>query len=355
MSCYHPFVAVAEKDINNNYKKTKNGKIKYKFLFKINPNDIKTDIKKNEIIEILSDKYDSKDIVFLPCGQCIGCRLQYSREWANRLMLERQYHDSAIFLTLTYNELSVPRRNFVLPETGECGVSMSLCKRDIQLFMKRLRKHYCNDHIRFYAAGEYGPQTFRPHYHLIIFGIHVDDAYLWRVKTVDKQRFCYYRSPTLEKLWSKDSFPLGNLEFTDVSWDTCAYVARYVTKKLNGACAQFYSDFNIDPPFSLMSRKPGIARQFYDDHLTDLFLHDTINIGTEKEGLSFRHPSYYKRLFESDNLEDYQNLAESQRIMQRRSTALRVSLQELTYGQMLEQSENIKQAKLDKKLPRKEI
>ena len=61
MSCYHPFVACAEKDINNNYKKTKNGKIKYKFLFKINPNDIKTDIKKNEIIEMLSDKYDSKD------------------------------------------------------------------------------------------------------------------------------------------------------------------------------------------------------------------------------------------------------------------------------------------------------
>ena len=351
MSCYHPYVAVAEKYNNSNeYKKTKNGKIKYKFLFKINPDDIKTDIKKHEIIEMLSDKYDSRDIIFLPCGQCIGCRLQYSREWANRLMLERQYHDSAIFLTLTYNEMCVPKRQFVLPETGECGTSLSLSKRDIQLFMKRLRKHYCNDHIRFYAAGEYGPQTFRPHYHLIIFGVHVSDAYVWRVKFVDGQRFVYYRSPTIEKLW-----PFGNSEFTDVSWDTCAYVARYVTKKLTGDCAEFYNSFNIDPPFSLMSRKPGIARQFYDEHLTNLFEHDTISIGTEMEGLSFRHPSYYKRLFESDNPDDFQNLAETQRIMQRRSTVLRVSLQELTYGQMLKQSERIKQAKIDKKLPRKEI
>ncbi len=351
MSCYHPYVAVAEKKpLSNEYIYTKNNKIKYKFLCKINPNDISTDIKKQTLIEMLSDKYDSRDIIFLPCGQCIGCRLQYSREWANRLMLERQYHDSAIFLTLTYDDFHVPKRIFVLPDTGEVGTSLTLCKRDIQLFMKRLRKHYGEDKIRFYAAGEYGTQTFRPHYHLIIFGIHVDDSYVWRVKMVEGQRFVYYRSPTLEFLW-----PYGHCEFSDVSWDTCAYVARYVTKKLTGDASEFYKSFNIDPPFSLMSRKPGIARQYYDEHLTNLFDFDTINIGTEKEGLSFRHPSYYKRLYESDFPDSYVQYAETQRIMQRRSTALRVSLQELTYGQMLEQSERIKQAKLDKKLPRKEI
>ena len=347
MSCYHPYVAFAEKYNNSNeYIKTKNGKIKYKFLFKINPDDIKTDLKKHEIIEMLSDKYDSRDIIFLPCGQCIGCRLQYSREWANRLMLERQYHDSAIFLTLTYNEMFVPKRQFVLPETGECGTSLSLCKRDIQLFMKRLRKHYGDDHIRFYAAGEYGSKTFRPHYHLIIFGVHVSDSYVWRVKFVDGQRFVYYRSPTIEKLWS-----FGNSEFTDVSWDTCAYVARYVTKKFTGDYSEFYKWFNIDPPFSLMSRKPGIARQYYDENLTNLFEHDTINISTDTGGLSFRHPSYYKRLYESDFSDSYSQYAETQRIMQRHSTVLRVELQDLTYGQMLEQSENIKRAKIEKKLP----
>lgn len=351
MSCYHPYVAVAEKKpLSNEYIYTKNNKIKYKFLHKINPEDIRTDIKKQELIEMLSDKYDSRDIIFLPCGQCIGCRLQYSREWANRLMLERQYHTSAIFLTLTYDDFHVPERCFVLPDSGEVGYSLSLRKRDIQLFMKRLRKHFSEDHIRFYAAGEYGTHTFRPHYHLIIFGIHVDDSYVWRVKMVEGQRFCYYRSPTLEFLW-----PYGHVEFSDVSWDTCAYVARYVTKKLTGDCAEFYDTFNIDPPFSLMSRKPGIGRQYYDEHLTTLFDYDTINLGTEKGGLSFRHPSYYKRLYESDFSDSYVQYAETQRIMQRRSTALRVSLQELTYGQMLEQSERIMQAKLDKKLPRKEI
>lgn len=351
MSCYHPYFAYAEKKpLSNEYIRTKNGKIKYKFVFKINPNDINTDIKKERLIEMLSDKYDSRDVIFLPCGQCIGCRLQYSREWANRLLLERQYHDSAIFLTLTYNETYVPKRVYVHPDTGEYGVSNSLSKRDLQLFMKRLRKHYSEDCIRFYAAGEYGTTTFRPHYHLILFGIHVTDSYVWRVRFVEGERFAYYRSPTIEQIW-----PYGHVEFTDVSWDTCAYVARYVTKKLTGAASEFYETFNIDPPFSLMSRKPGIARLYYDEHLTDLFDYDTINISTDKGGLSFRHPSYYKRIYEQDFPEEYSSLSETQRIMQRRSTALRVSLQELTYGQMLEQSERIKQAKLDKKLPRKEI
>ena len=95
----------------------------------------------------------------LPCGQCIGCRLDRSRQWANRCMLELQYHDSAFFVTLTYDDFHVPKSYYADPETGEAYTSLTLCKRDFQLWMKRLRKKFSEDKIRFFACGEYGGQT----------------------------------------------------------------------------------------------------------------------------------------------------------------------------------------------------
>jgi len=137
--------------------------------------------------------------VQIPCGQCIGCRLAYSRQWANRCMLELEYHDSAYFVTLTYDEAHVPKHYYPDPETGEALPSMSLCKRDFQLFMKRLRKAFPDDKIRFFAAGEYGTKTFRPHYHAIIFGLHLDDLVYYKR---GEGSFAYYNSPSLQKCWS---------------------------------------------------------------------------------------------------------------------------------------------------------
>ena len=154
----------------------------------------------------VTDPYWKDQLIQIPCGKCIGCRLEYSRQWANRCMLELQYHDSAYFVTLTYNEEHVPR-------TGLHG-EMSLRKRDFQLFMKRLRKKYSDDRIRFYAAGEYGTTTQRPHYHAILFGLHLDDLQVYK----SKDSFKYFTSPGLQRVWSvvessKDSItPLAPLK-----------------------------------------------------------------------------------------------------------------------------------------------
>lgn len=244
----------------------------------------------------------------VPCGQCIGCRLEYSRQWANRLMLELEYHNSAYFVTLTYNDDHIPKvYHSAYSETGEIdGISYSLSVDDCQRFMKRLRKHF-GEGIRFFLAGEYGSTTFRPHYHAIIFGLQLDD--LVPYKRSD-QNFMYYTSESIQKVWSvykKSSGdqpgyfdPIGFVVVAPVTWETCAYTARYVTKKLTGAEAGFYERFNLRPPFCIMSRRPGIARQWYEDHPCCMD-YEYINLKTKDKGLKFRPPKYYEKLYEVED------------------------------------------------------
>uniref|UniRef100_A0AAU8B6Y6 Replication initiator protein n=1 Tax=Dulem virus 106 TaxID=3145583 RepID=A0AAU8B6Y6_9VIRU len=284
MACYHPLVGIAD-GINPG-----TGKTHYKIL------------PYNE--KYFTDAYYKDKVVTIPCGQCVGCRLAYSREWANRCMMELEYHDSAYFVTLTYNDDHLPRSYYPDQETGEALPSFTLNKRDCQLFMKRLRKAKPDDHIRFFLAGEYGDQTFRPHYHAIIFGLHLDDLVLYKKSP---QGFLYYNSPCIQRAWSTVvtrensitplAVPIGYAVVAEVTWETCAYTARYVMKKLKGADVEFYRKFNIEPPFTLMSRKPGIGRQWYDDH-PGLYDYDFINLSTKDGGRKFRPPKYFNRLYD---------------------------------------------------------
>lgn len=206
------------------------------------------------------------DFIEIPCGQCIGCRLDYSRQWADRCMLELQDHKSSYFVTLTYDDDHVPFTFTSDSDTGECEqMVLTLRKRDFQLFMKRLRKALPEQKLRYFAAGEYGSETFRPHYHAIIFGLELNDLRLY--KRALNAKYSYYNSATLEKVW-----PFGHVVVGKVTWETCAYTARYIMKKQKGTNASVYSDFNIEPEFSLMSRKPGIARNYYEQNKSRILL-----------------------------------------------------------------------------------
>lgn len=174
-----------------------------------------------------------------PCGQCIACRLNKVRDWTIRLMHEKKMHDKAVFLTLTY----APEH---LPENG------TLVKEDLQLFMKRLRKHVGK--VRFFACGEYGEQYQRPHYHLIIFGIDAENIVFKGKKWDFKKHGYWLNSP----LWKNGTMFIG-----DVSYGSCRYVASYVNKKLLGKdAARKYADMGKIPEFTLMSRRPGIGADF---------------------------------------------------------------------------------------------
>jgi hypothetical protein len=160
--------------------------------------------------------------------------------------------------------------------------------------MKRIRKKFGDDKIRFFMSGEYGSQTFRPHYHAILFGLHLDDLKPYKTVKEAGEFYTYYNSESLQECW-----PYGYVVVGEVTWESCAYTARYVMKKLKGKEAKFYEEHNIQPEFTLMSRKPGIARQYYDEH-PDIYEQDKINVSTPKGGKQFRPPRYFDKLFDID-------------------------------------------------------
>lgn len=273
------------------------------------------------------------EFVQIPCGHCMSCRLEYSRQWANRCMLELEYHKSAYFVTLTYDELHVPVDYMSDPETGEAKPVMTLRKRDLQLFLKRLRKRF-GDNLRYLAAGEYGSDTCRPHYHLIIFGLQLDDLEFYK----QQRGYTYYNSKSLQKCWSlnlgSNRVPLydsiGYAVVGEVSWQTCAYVARYVTKKLKGPAAQWYEDMHMEPPFMLMSRNPGLAHQWYVDH-PDYHDYEYINVSTPDGGRKFKPPKYLDYLYDIDYPEESAILKEQRKIMAMRAQELKLAKTDLTF------------------------
>lgn len=253
---------------------------------------------------LIADGFQCIDI---PCGKCIGCRIEYSRQWANRMMLELQYHDSAYFVTLTYSDDFLPRNPVFDEDTGEYLMdSFSLRKKHLSKFMKHLRKHFPDQKIRFFGVGEYGSTTFRPHYHVILFGLKLDDLKLYKRTP---QGDVLYTSKSLNECWSnylgKDSSgvdrydQIGWCVVAPVTWETCAYCARYVTKKMSGPLEKQYDNLNLEPPFSLMSRRPGIARQWYEDH-PNWNEKEFINVSTKDGARKFRPPRYFDKLLEID-------------------------------------------------------
>lgn len=246
-----------------------------------------------------------KDVSFmdklLPCGQCIGCRLDRSRQWADRMMLELDHSKVASFITLTYDDSHCP----VGQVYDDGTVDYSLRKRDWQLFLKRFRKMFSPREIRFYACGEYGDSTHRPHYHAILFGVAVDEL-AGDVLGYNEFHQPVFKSPILNKVWKNGE----NCSVAHVSWQTCAYVARYVTKKLTGPRSIEYAVRNIEPEFSLMSRRPGIGGFFALDHpdlLGDSFVYIDDCHG-EKNHVKVSMPKYLFSKLELTNPDLYDSI-----------------------------------------------
>lgn len=216
--------------------------------------------------------------LILPCGQCIGCLLHRSKQWAIRCVHEAQLHDENCFLTLTYDDLN-------LPSDG------SLHKEHFQKFMKRLRKALFPRKIRFFACGEYGSQLNRPHYHAIIFGWYPEDKKLFSIN----RGSMIHVSPMLAKLW-----PFGFHTVGAVTFESAAYVARYVLKKHTGRDAQMHYD-GLEPEFVLMSRKPGIARDWIEKFSGDVYPHDYVVI---RDNIKCRPPRYYDQIYDDVLLGD---------------------------------------------------
>lgn len=287
------------------------------------------------------------EFIEIPCGHCIGCRLDYSRQWADRCMLEMQEHESSYFITLTYDDMHLPLTSWLDKETGECGTISTLIKRDFQLFMKRLRKSYKYDNkIRYFACGEYGSQSLRPHYHAIVFGLKLDDLVFYK----QCNGFKYYNSEFVSKCWQNKGFVV----VAPATWETCAYTARYVMKKQNGASASVYGYYNIESEFSLASRRPGIGRKYFDDHCDTIFDCDFISLSTPDGSKQIKPCRYFKKLlqqFDEDSFLDFK-IRKEECIESIKD--LKLSRTSNNYLDMLSTAESVKLASISA-LKRKEV
>lgn len=223
------------------------------------------------------------DAIKLPCRQCIGCRLERSRQWATRIMFESQLHDASSFVTLTYAEHHLPR-------------PPSLDPRAMQLFIKRLRKQFPDRKIRYFLCGEYGDENKRPHYHLCLFG--VDFSHDRLPLSPNARGDALFSSATLDKLW-----PFGRAVVGNLSFESAAYVARYCVKKVTGDLADaHYRALDVDtgelvpiePEFARMSLKPGLGGRWFDLYSSDIYNgHDYVVV----RGVRCRPPRYFDRLY----------------------------------------------------------
>ncbi len=232
----------------------------------------------------------------IPCGQCIGCRLEKSRQWAVRMTHEAQLHDATCFLTLTYDNEHLP-------------ADESLDVEHWKLFAKRLRKHINKDRMkirpasarppvkkfRFFHCGEYGDKKGRMHLHAAIFGLdfHEDRKKAKKHKSHSGQENQLYTSATLDRIWGQGECTIGDLTF-----ESAAYIAQYVTKKLNSGKKLTV----IDPrkqPYATMSRRPGIGAEWFKKFYSDVYPRDEVVVRGKKQ----KPPIYYDKLLEAKDPE----------------------------------------------------
>lgn len=220
---------------------------------------------------------DNHTSIQLPCGQCIGCRLERSRQWAVRCMHEAQLHRENCFITLTIDK----KKTTIEQQT-------TLIKSDFQKFMKKLRRANPNVDIRYYYCGEYGENYGRPHYHACIFGYDFPDKEPLFSVLQAQPKNPLYTSEKLNKLWQH-----GNCVIGEVTFDSAAYVARYITKKITGPSADEYYSGRL-PEFTNMSKKPAIGLRWIEKFKSDVYPSDEVVV----KGKKVRPARYYDKHLE---------------------------------------------------------
>ena len=218
--------------------------------------------KKNSFV----NKYP--DGLQVPCGKCLACRIQKRKEWQTRMLHELSSHKDNSFVTLTYNDDSLP-------------ANLSLVKSDLQKYFKRLRKSIAPHRIKYFACGEYGETTFRPHYHCIIFGLGL--------------------RPEHQQL-IRDNWQKGHVHVGQAEPDSIGYVAGYIDKKYSGDLAdEEYYQLGREPVFRISSN--GLGRDYCDSNSEQIKSNLYITVRGVKQSV----PRYYiKRLgIDTRSITDY--------------------------------------------------
>lgn len=302
--------------------------------------------------------FDMDEVQIIRCGQCAACRLASSRDWAVRCALEAECHEFNYFVTLTYDDFSIPSGEFI-DFKGDIYDS-NLCRRDVQLFIKNLREwertENGNTGIKVFYCGEYGDRNGRPHYHLCLFGCSVIPDLEWSFR---RGSYDFFKSKKYESFWTfqAGSFKSlkGFVDISEVTFDSAAYTARYVMKKQKGKIAkdfkEYYSSLEDPPelrlqPFIGMSLKPGIAAEYYEKHKFNIREEDLVKYHKKYELFKAKPPRYFDRLFDREDHEAYQKLCFKRKRAGIASRKLKGSITLESYISRLEREGGILERKL---------
>lgn len=351
MPCYHPrlrIVSTSEKPI-----KGKNGKFYRKGIIE-QPHDL------HKRLEELSWNPGIQTEI-IPCKQCIGCRLESSRTWANRGYLESKMYDENWFVTVTYKDeyLYVPEEITTSDEITYTNDNDDwkgcLVKEDLKKFIHNVRQKWKRkfdfDGIRFMACGEYGEEGERPHYHIIFFNMHIPLEDLYDTKIINDN--VYYKSHLLDECWNNKGF----VEISEATWNDIAYTARYITKKINGTESEYvYAERGQIKEFFNVSRMPGIGEPYFREHYKEIYKNDEIIVKNLEGIISCKPPKYFDDLYEKMDPEAFEKIK-----IKRRRRAINVakvkdsttSLHRLAQLEIEERSHEERSQKLIREFERK--
>lgn len=300
MTCYHPKYRI---EVTGKWEKAQDGHLYHPAI--IVPAD-----NVNERLE----EYDKFNLNYnktiIPCRKCIGCRLDYSRDWANRGYLEAKTNPNHnYFITLTYDDEHLPidekittkeGKTYERNETWKGNLKPERLSKFIHDIRQYFERNYTHKSIKYIACGEYGEQNERPHYHIILFNCPFPIDTFYNTKIIDKQYFS--QNKIIERYW-KD----GISNISTANWSTIAYVCRYVTKKLygNNADDERAKKGQI-AEFIRVSK--GIGKKYWDENKETILETDSITIQNGSGVHTTKPPKYYTRLLKKENPKMYENL-----------------------------------------------
>lgn len=279
-------------------------------------------------------KSDFREEIQVPCGHCLGCRLDHASMWQTRIMMEQKNWNSCYHITLTYNNPHLHKKY---------GLTQ-LNKKDLQDFIKRLRYYFegfeewvnpktgeYEKPLRYYASGEYGNEGERakiggnPHYHIAMFNLKLNDLKLYKL---NKHGDPIFKSKTLNKIWGK-----GFCTIEELNFETAGYVARYVQKKAGikphkrKYTGKIRKEMRVDErnghlyehiikeqktiknlqieEFQVMSRAVGIGFKYWKDNKEKIKRNNGILIKIKNTVKIKPIPRYFKKQWEKENYEEY--------------------------------------------------
>lgn len=251
-------------------------------------------------------------IVKTPCGKCEECAAARATNWGTRCELESKYYEQTLFITFTYDDEHLPVYNSMTGEHyrgirnvadfylhGKHYERGNLCKEDLKKAIQRINKEAIKKgysetgkECRYMACGEYGGKKYRPHYHIIIFGLHPPDLKVERCRTGGKKSIMHYSSEWLTQKWG-----MGLVDIEEGNFGSARYVAGYIAKKHKDK--GLYEALGIVKPYNVMSRRPGIGAWYWSDHRDEIYK-DKYNAQIYlREGKTVGVPRYFDRLEEN--------------------------------------------------------